>query len=140
PYLMGRLYFATPDGLRSLAVGLFAAGVIYAPLCLWEIRMSPQLHAWFYGVHQHEWVQTLRGGGYRPMVFMHHGLMLGLWMTAASIVGIVLWRAEVVRKVLGVPLPIAVPMLLVTTVFCKSFGSLALLCLGVAVLWSVRGL
>jgi hypothetical protein len=130
PYLTGRMYFASRDGLRELAIGIFAAGVLYAPLCLWEIRMSPQLHAWVYGVHQHEWLQTLRLGGYRPMVFMHHGLMLGLWMAAASLAGLALWTTATLRKLWGIPLSIAVPVLFATTVLGKSFGSIVLLGVG----------
>lgn len=138
PYLIGRLYFAAPPGLKQLAVGIFAAGLVYAPLCLWEIRMSPQLHAWVYGVHQHEWVQTLRAGGYRPMVFMHHGLMVGLWMSAASLIGIALWSSGALRRLWGIPLPIAVPVLIATTILSKSFGSIVLLVAGAGILLLMR--
>lgn len=138
PYLTGRLYFSTPDGLRQLARGLFAAGLVYAPLCLWEGRMSPQLHAWVYGVHQHEWVQTLRAGGYRPMVFMHHGLMVGLWMCAASIVGLALWSSGTVRRFWGIPMALLVPALFATTILGHSFGAIALLAGGTLLLLSLR--
>lgn len=140
PYFTGRLYFSSEQGLRQLALGILAGALIYVPLCWFEIRMSPQLHSMLYGFHQHNFGQTLRGGGYRPMVFMHHGLMLGLWMAAASIVGLVLWRSGAVRKVWGIPLSLAVPVLLVTTLFCKSFGALALLVTGAGALWLTRGL
>jgi hypothetical protein len=138
PYLTGRLYFSSPEGLRRLAIGLFAAGLVYAPLCLWEIRMSPQLHAWVYGAYQHEWIQTLRSGGYRPMVFMQHGLMVGLWMSAASIVGLVMWTSGTLRSWRGIPLWFAVPVLIATTILGKSFGAIILLLAGVAVLLLMR--
>jgi hypothetical protein len=138
PYLTGRLYFSSPAGLRQLAVGVFAAGLVYAPLCLWEIRMSPQLHAWVYGSHQHEWVQTLRSGGYRPMVFMQHGLMVGLWMSAASLIGLALWTSGALRRLWGIPLSLAVPVLIATTILGKSFGSIVLLLVGALVLLSMR--
>jgi len=134
PYLTGRLYFSSPAGLRLLAIGVLAGGLLYAPLCWWEIRMSPQLHAEVYGFHQHDWVQTLRSGGYRPMVFMHHGLMLGLWMTCCSIVGLALWWSGSLRRLCGVPLALAVPLLIVTAILCKSFGALALFAAGAAAL------
>ncbi len=134
PYLTGRIYFSSPEGLRRLALGVFAGGLIYAPLCLWEIRMSPQLHAIVYGFHQHDWTQTLRFGGYRPMVFMNHGLMVGLWMSAASIIGVALWISGGTRKFWGIPLSIAVPALIATTLLCKSSGAIALLAAAIAVL------
>jgi hypothetical protein len=140
PYFTGRLYFSSAQGLKQLAIGILAGALIYVPLCWFEIRMSPQLHSMLYGFHQHNFGQTLRGGGYRPMVFMHHGLMLGLWMTSACIVGLVLWRSGAVRKLWGLPLSFAVPVLLVTTLFCKSFGALALLVIGAGALWLTRGL
>ncbi len=140
PYLTGRLYFSSPAGLRQLGIGLFAGGLIYAPLALWEIRMSPQLHATLYGFHQHDWMQTLRSGGYRPMVFMQHGLMLGLWMAAASLIGLALWTGASVRRLWGIPLWMLVPIPLITTVMCKSFGAIALLCVAAAALLSMRSL
>ena len=32
----GRIYFSSPDGLRRLALGMLAGGLIYVPLCLWR--------------------------------------------------------------------------------------------------------
>lgn len=138
PYVTGRLYFATPEGTKKLAIAVLAGGLLYAPLCLWEIRMSPQLHAIVYGYHQHAWDQTLRSGGFRPMVFLQHGLMLGLWMCAASIAGFALWRSGAVKRVWGLPLAWAVPGLIVVTVLCKSFGAIVLMLLGIAALLAMR--
>ncbi|TAJ01878.1 MAG: O-antigen ligase domain-containing protein [Planctomycetota bacterium] len=140
PYLTGRLYFSTPDGMRLLGMGVLAGGLAYAPLCWWEIRMSPQLHTDVYGFLQHDWTQTLRSGGYRPMVFQHHGLMLGLWMSAASLVAVALWTSGTTRRVWGVPHVFVAALLCATTALCKSFGALALLLIGAATLWSMRAL
>jgi hypothetical protein len=140
PYLTGRLYFTSPEGMRQLGLGVLAGGLAYAPLCWWEIRMSPQLHTTVYGYIQHDWSQTLRSGGYRPMVFMHHGLMLGLWMSAAALIGLALWMSGAVRRVWGIPLAIAVPALIATAALGKSFGALVLLLLGAVVLWTMRSL
>jgi hypothetical protein len=65
--------------LRSLAV----AGILYAFLVLFEFRMSPRLHIWIYGFFQHNWVQHIRGGGFRPIVFLEHGLAVGLFLAIA---------------------------------------------------------
>jgi hypothetical protein len=140
PYLCGRIYFSSPEGLRRLALGLFAGGLVYAPLCLWEIRMSPQLHATLYGFQQHDWTQTLRFGGYRPMVFMQHGLMVGLWMGAASLVGLALWMGSGIRRLWGMPVWFLVTALLGTTLFCKSFGAIALIVVATLTLLAMRSL
>ncbi|HUR29091.1 MAG TPA: O-antigen ligase domain-containing protein [Planctomycetota bacterium] len=138
PYATGRAYFASLAGTKQVAVAMLAAGLVYAPLCLWEIRMSPQLHAIVYGFQQHDWVQVLRGGGYRPMVFMQHGLMVGLWMCAASLVAMALWMSGALRQLWGIPMYAVVAFLCGTTALCKSFGAIALLLAGVACLWVMR--
>src|SRR5262245_20058831 len=69
PYLVGRALFRDLDGAAQLARGICIGGVVYAPLCLWEARMSPQLHATVYGFAQHDFDQCIRDHGYRPMVF-----------------------------------------------------------------------
>jgi hypothetical protein len=130
PYLMGRAYFSDLDGLRELGVAIFLGGLAYVPLCLWEMRFTPQLHRIFYGFHQHEFGMTVRMGGYRPMVFMDHGLMVGLWMVAATLVGYWLWRSGSLRHLYGVPVGPLLAALLVTTVLCKSTGALVLLAMG----------
>lgn len=136
PYMTGRMYFADVQRQRLLATGIFVAGLLYVPLCLIEIRLSPQLHRWLYGFHQHDFIQTVRYSGYRPMVFMNHGLMVGLWMSAACLCGLALWRARALRTVRGIPLAPLLLTLLATTVLCRSTGALILLAAGVAILWT----
>jgi hypothetical protein len=53
PYLVGRIYLTTLPALRELAIGIFIGGLIYIPLCLFEMKMSPQLHNMVYGSHAH---------------------------------------------------------------------------------------
>lgn len=135
PYLVGRVYFSDPSGPRKLAEGFLVGGALYVPLCLWEFRMSPQLHATLYGFHQHEFGQTVRSAGtWRPMVFMHHGLMVALWMAAATLVALWLWRRGTMKKISGVPLAWITLALAVTTLLTKSAGAVILLAAGAGVL------
>ena len=138
PYLIGRIYFSDLDGLRELAIGIFIGGLIYVPLCLYEIRMSPQLHLNLYGFHPTAFAKTHRWGGFRPWVFMNDGLALGMWMTAASLIGVWLWRTGAMRRLRGIPMSLLVPILLVVTVLCKATGALALLALGIGVLFALK--
>jgi len=136
PYLLGRIYLNDSVGLRQLSVGIFAGGLIYIPLCLFEIRMSPQLHNIFYGGHAHpDFAQTVRFDGFRPTVFMEHGLAVGAWMMAALLIGIWIWRTGVVKEVFALPLKMAVPALLFTFVLLRSSGAYFLLVLGLAILY-----
>src|SRR3982751_1057662 len=114
PYYLGRVYFSDWEAIRELATGVFVGGLIYMPLTWLEMRMSPQLHKWVYGYHQHQFAQTIRDGGYRPMVFMQHGIACAMWMTAAAIVGVWLWATGVIKRVAGMPVAVLSPLLALT--------------------------
>ena len=66
PYLIGRLYYCDEGGQRELAIGILIGSLIYVPLCLYEIRMSPSLHLNLYGYFHTDFAATRRGGGFRP--------------------------------------------------------------------------
>ena len=140
PYLVGRLYFSDEAGLKELVIGLFIGGLVYAPFCLWEIRMSPRLHQTVYGFRQHAFGQTKRLGGYRPMVFMQHGLMVAMWMAVTSLAGFWLWYTGALTKLrnYGIGWPVAI--LSATAVLCKSSAALLLLLFGSFALVAVRRL
>lgn len=132
PYWVGRACFSGADDLRVLAVAIVAGGLVYVPLCLLEIRLSPQLHAWVYGMHQHSFMQSRRFGGFRPTVFMEHGLMVSLWMAGATVVAAWLWVGGVVRRIWFLPVSVATWVLGLTMVACKSVGATVLMTAGLA--------
>ena len=134
PYIFGRLYFADMDGLRELAIGVFLGGLAYIPFCLFEIRMSPQLHTIVYGYNFQGSEHSHRFGGWRPAVFMAHGLMVGMWMTMSSLVGLWLWTSGTLRRLRGIALPWFLVPLVVTAILCKSAGAVVLLLVGILIL------
>ena len=134
PYFIGRLYFTDINSIKELALGVFYGGIVYIPLCIIEILVSPQLHNWIYGWHPHQFLQSIRGNTYRPVVFMKHGLMLGMWMSSACIIGICLWRAGVLKKALSfqpIPSHLILLTLIGTTILCKSMGAIFLMLLSI---------
>ena len=137
PYLIGRLYFGNPENLRFFAVAMVIGGLSYVLPCLYEIRMSPTLMGRIYGASSY---QGTRFGGFRPNVFFVTGLELGMWMTAASLAGWWLWRCGAIKRIGQFPFgPMLLPILLGTTILCRSTGALALLAFGMVLLWfSVR--
>jgi hypothetical protein len=135
PYFIGRVYFNDLRGLRELAMGVLVGGMIYAPLCWYEIRFSPQLHMMFYGFHQFDFDQSRRDSGFRPTVFMQHGLAVGLWMAATTITAFWLWRSKVIRTEWGIPIGLIFFILMITTYFCHSTGATVLMFLGLALLY-----
>ncbi len=136
PYLVGRAYLNDPEGIRDLAIGIVVGGLIYVPLCLWEMRMSPQLQATLYG--RGRFMNAMRYGGYRPLVFMTDGLELGMWMAAAAMIAGWLWAGGGVKKVAGWAFGPLAAILLATAVLCKSTGAILQMFLGLVVLWTSR--
>ena len=134
PYFFGRLYFCDLKSLRLLTSAMVVGGLSYVLPCLWEIRMSPVFMGYVYGFST--W-QGARYGGFRPYVFFKTGLELGMWMTAASLAAWWLWRCGVLKKFGPFSFgKTALPVLLVTTILCRSFGALVLLLVGVFLLWA----
>jgi hypothetical protein len=100
PYFLGRLYLNNLSAIREMAIGIFFGALSYIPFCLWETRFSPQLHRIIYGFQPHlDFAQSIRLGGYRPSVFMYHGLMVAGWMMAGTLIAFWLWRTGSFPKI-----------------------------------------
>ena len=140
PYLLGRIYLGRGEAVRETAAALIIAALVYAPLCLWEVRMSPQLHSTIYGFRPFRFDQAYRWGGYRPSVFMQHGIALGLFMASSTLVAYWLWRTGSRKRIGSLPLGWVTLFLCGITVLCKSTGALLLLAVGAAVLEGTRAL
>lgn len=135
PYFLGRLYLGDLKGMRLVALAIFVGGLAYVPLCLFEVRFSPQLHAILYGAHSFgDFGQNIRYDGFRPVVFMRHGLSVGAWMMAATLTGISLWKTGVVKKLRNIPMKVIVGALFITFVAAKSTGAYLLLAAGLGIL------
>ena len=121
PYYLGRVYFDSFKSLLVLAKAILIGGLVYVPLCLIEIRMSPQLYVWVYGLRPRSF-NAARFGGWRPNVFLEEGLELGMWMTVASLMGFWLWYSGATKKLWGIRMGPLLVVLLVTTVLCRADG------------------
>lgn len=94
PLLVGRKYFARARDHKLLLQLLVLAGLLYSLPALYEVRMSPQLNRMFYGYFPHHWLQHIRGDGFRPVVFLEHGLWLAVFLSGATLAAAGLWRQE----------------------------------------------
>ncbi|MBL8757024.1 MAG: hypothetical protein JNK35_01185 [Phycisphaerae bacterium] len=138
PYVIGRVVLSERGSLRMLLWVVVLCAAAYAPLCWFEMRFSPQLHNWTYGFHQHSFIQARRGDGFRPTVFMQHGLAVALFMSMGMVAAFALWMTEAKRARLHAGL--AALVLGATLVGCKSFGAMALGAGGIGVLLACRAL
>jgi len=138
PYLVGRIFFTDLASMKELAMGVLVGAIVYVPLCLLEVRISPQLHRAVYGFYQNSFLLHVRYGGYRPMVFMNHGLMVGFWMAMGTVVCAMAWLSRSVRHVLGVPIAVCLIVLVMTTILCKAVGAIAIMGVGLVAVFVVR--
>ena len=139
PYLIGRLYFRTPDDAKDFCLGILLGGLAYVPLCLYEVRMSPQLHNMLYGFSPFlDWNMAQRWGGWRPTVFMRHGLAVGVWMAASAALGFWLWRTKAIKDLFGLPMWVVGPSLILTAILAKSTGAIMLFFGVSAAMFAVR--
>lgn len=120
-FLLGRELLRDSNDNTEILRILVIAGLLYSLLMLFELRMSPQLHNWFYG-YTTSWSTEARGLGFRPVVFMGNGLLVAFFVMTTVIAATALWRTR--SRVLSLP-PAAVTFYLgVILALCQTLGAL----------------
>jgi len=121
-YFAGRMLFTRMGDIILFVRVMFGFGLIYVCFALVELRFSPQMHTWVYGFAPSDFAHAARAGGYRPMVFLQHGLVFARFMAIALLSGLLLWRLNLLGKrgLIG--------LIVATAIFsvCKSLGALIL--------------
>jgi len=92
PFAIGARIYRTRRDLQDLLEVMTACVLIYLPFCLVELRMSPQFNVWLYGYYPSDFLQEVRAGGYRPMVFMKHGLVVATFVFTGFLAALALRR------------------------------------------------
>lgn len=134
PFLLARKYLAHPEAQKILLIGLVVAGLLYSLPALYEVRMSPQLSRMIYGYFPHDWRQHLRAGGFRPVIFLEHGLWLAIFFCGSFLAALSLWRSSSGRN--RTRFLIASAWLFMTLVLSKGVGALGIgLLLGAMILF-----
>ncbi|MFN3937270.1 MAG: hypothetical protein ACK4KW_06800 [Gemmobacter sp.] len=118
---LARHYLGSSDSLREILRALVIGGLAYSLPMLLEVRLSPQLNTWIYGFFQHSFEQMMRGGGFRPIVFLEHGLWVAFFAMTAFIAALALARESAGEA--RMRLILASAYLAVVLVLCKSMGS-----------------
>lgn len=122
PFLLGLAFLRSAKDHEDLLRVVAFAGLLYSLPMFFEVRMSPQLHTWIYGYFPHSFAQQMRDGGFRPVVFMGHGLLVAFFTMTSVIAATALWR---IHRGVGVfSGGQAALYLMGLLVFCKSMASL----------------
>lgn len=126
PFWLGLRYLNGQAGHRALLEAFAIGGLVYSIPALIEVRLSPQLHTWVYGFFPSDFVQHIRAGGFRPVVFLNHGLMVGIFFCLAIIASAILFREARREGRLAFPWLAATLWLLIVLYLCKSLGALVI--------------
>jgi hypothetical protein len=98
PFFLARRFLASDEAHRVLLKVVVIAALGYSLLALYEVRMSPQLNRTFYGFFPHSFIQHMRGDGFRPLVFLNHGLWLAIFFALSVISAFALFKATEARN------------------------------------------
>ena len=94
PMFIGRRLFAHQENQKIL-LGLFAfAGFLYAWLALLEIRIAPVVNMNLYNFFPHSFGQHIRAGGFRPVLFLQHGLWVAIFQAMAFVAALGAYRCS----------------------------------------------
>lgn len=122
PVILARNILASAESHRDMLKIFMVAGLIYSIPMLIEIRLSPQLNLWVYGFFQHSFIQSIRFGGFRPVVFLDHGLWVAFFTMTSTMAAFALWRVD--RTTHRAVYLLAAGYLGIVLVLSKSLGAL----------------
>ncbi|WP_293577355.1 hypothetical protein [Phaeobacter sp.] len=123
PFFLGRRYLSSESQQKTLVLVLLTSALVYSIPSLIEVRLSPQINTWIYGFFQHDFSQTIRQGGFRPIVFLPHSLWLALFVVMSVLAAASLARAADAKD--KIRFALATTYMFAVLVLCKSIAALA---------------
>jgi len=134
PFVVGRALIRSRRDVHDMLEILVVGGLLYALPILYELRMSPMLHANVYGfAPRDDWMQNVRLGGYRPTAFMGHGLVVGFFMFLSTTAAVILHKAGK-RTLWGIPMGYVVGFLFVLLIVVKATAAILYAAAGFALI------
>jgi hypothetical protein len=122
PFFVGMRFLSSDKGRALLLKSVPTAALFYSVPMLFEVRFSPQLHRWVYGFFPHSFGQQIRDGGFRPVVFLGHGLEVALFASMAVIGAVIAVRAR--WPLLRAPPAAVATYLAMVLLLCKTMGAM----------------
>ena len=120
PFFLARSLLAHERALAELPRALVVAGLIYSLPIVVENAIGPELHRMVYGFIQHDYAQAIRFGGFRPYVFMPHGLWVAFFAMMCFASALLQARqADAAERTRAVMIAVWLGLMLV---LCRSVG------------------
>ena len=121
PFFLGRQVLRSSNDNEEILRVLVIAGLLYSVPVIFEARMSPQLHLWFYGYYSSDFLQSMRDNGFRPTVFMGHPLGVAFFYMTTTVAASALWRTH--NRIFRLPAAAVTAYLGGILVLCKTLGA-----------------
>ncbi len=137
-YFLGRIYLRELEIFRKLSILIILGAVLYVPFGLYEFHTGPVVHQKIYGFSVAGYLGAMRAHGYRPTVFLASGLMVGIWMMMATLLGAWLWKTGVIRKLWGIHIKWFMGVLTAAFILSQSMSALVSAIVGLALLFISR--
>ena len=136
PLILGYNFLNQKDSLQSFISILIICGLVYSIPILWEVRVSPQLHKQVYGFFPHSWVQQIRQGGFRPVVFLGHGLYVAVFISIVAVAAVAFFKLKLPpMKKYRLP---KLLFLMAVVVLCKTWSAYIFAAIGTVVILIFR--
>jgi hypothetical protein len=136
PFFLGRFFSTNVKDIEGYFKILVVMALIYSIPMLIELKISPQLHYMVYGIQPTQFLQQVRESGYRPMVFIGHGLALAFWFSTAVIAAGVLFKNKIRTSFAS---PLAVLCYLIIILFlCKTWSAMLYVMFGLLFVFKLK--
>lgn len=133
PVMLGFSYLNNAESQKKALYVLSIAALVYSLPMLWEVRMSPRLNHQIYGYFPQSWRQQIREGGFRPVVFLGHGLKVAEFLAMGIIATAMLWKGEEDKKKKKGPWRLV--YMCAVLVLCKTWSAMIYAAVALSLLW-----
>ncbi|MCW2368695.1 hypothetical protein [Sphingobium sp. B11D3D] len=128
PFVLGAGLLGNERGHRQILLALVIGALAYSIPIMLEVRLSPFLQRWVYGIEDAEYfLQQMRFGGFRSMVFLGHGLLVSTLLGMALLAALGLMKMRM--KLFGLPMSLIAAYLAGILILNKSVGAVVLVAL-----------
>jgi len=122
PFFLGRAFLNDVKDNEWIFKLLVIFALFYSIPMLGEMRLSPNFQLWIYGYSAIDFLQQMRGEGYRPTVFFGHGLGLAFWIATAIIAALALRKNKV--RIAIFPASQVIIYLMIILILSKTWSAL----------------